>query len=237
MYEEHCNIDTPSADTVIWRYMSLEKLQSLLCEESLFFTRIDGFQDRWEGVLPRSLREAEWNMGRDGGEKTAETAKKLKKHYYVNCWHASEWQSAALWGLYARDKGVAIKTTVGNLISSISDSKNFYVGQVEYADYSTHVRRFLNLPFCLMETAFMKRMSFEHEKEVRVIHWDRTDEGRKSPPSSCRFTVSLPKLIEKVVISPTSPEGMKRDITMLMEESDLYNIPVERSDLYDEHIR
>jgi hypothetical protein len=49
MYTEHCNIDTPSGDTVVWRYMNLEKLLALLGSSSLHLCRLDDLRDPWEG--------------------------------------------------------------------------------------------------------------------------------------------------------------------------------------------
>ena len=54
----HRTIPRPSAK--LWRYMDLAKFLSLLDESSLYFTRIDHFNDPYEGALGVATNEEAW---------------------------------------------------------------------------------------------------------------------------------------------------------------------------------
>ena len=56
----------------------------------------------------------------------------MKNVYYVNCWHAGEHESAALWGSYAGHAGLAVKSSVGRLKSAIDVEWPFHIGEVSY---------------------------------------------------------------------------------------------------------
>lgn len=56
MYESHPVFQPElDPDTRLWRYMDLAKFISMLKTRSLFFTRQDVFEDKWEGHLPNDL--------------------------------------------------------------------------------------------------------------------------------------------------------------------------------------
>lgn len=49
MYEEDLDAKTPPDETIIWRYMSLDKYIDLLYRKELFLCRLDKLIDPWEG--------------------------------------------------------------------------------------------------------------------------------------------------------------------------------------------
>ena len=234
MYEKHANITTPYANTVIWRYMSIEKLLGLLCDEALFLAQLDGFADRWECVLPKQLEDARWNMGLSG-DVVACVVKETRKWLFVNCWHIGKEESAAQWHQYGQETGMAVRTTVGRLKHAITDPKPVYIGRVKYCDHKTHYRP-PDKPFDFPEPAFLKRRSFEHEKELRVLYWEPIARRQAKPAASHRLSVDLKQLIERVYISPIAPKWLGSYVKELTTRFDLPDVPVVRSDLYDEHI-
>ena len=38
---------------IIWKYMDFAKFMSLISQNALYFSRVDQFNDQWEGVPPR----------------------------------------------------------------------------------------------------------------------------------------------------------------------------------------
>ena len=52
----------PAPNTNPWRYMDLAKFLSLLESNSLFFTRLDHFQDPFEGALGTKRNEISWSI-------------------------------------------------------------------------------------------------------------------------------------------------------------------------------
>ena len=55
MSKELRGIIQPKDDTTLWRYMSFEKFANLLATGSLFFSRADKYDDKFEGYIPESV--------------------------------------------------------------------------------------------------------------------------------------------------------------------------------------
>ena len=158
----HRTIPRPSAK--LWRYMDLAKFLSLLDESSLYFTRIDHFNDPYEGALGVATNEDAWikmEMQRRApfvnlkefkdDENDFEKEKKEFDEYrrkirtwrlnnYISCWHQSESESEAMWQLYSRDtqQGIAIQTTFERLYQALPVTANCEFGMVNYIDYSEY---------------------------------------------------------------------------------------------------
>ncbi|MFN8224152.1 MAG: hypothetical protein U0R50_13000 [Gaiellales bacterium] len=59
MYDAtHPVFNAPPDDTVVWRYIDLAKLISLLDHRALYFARADTLGDPHEGALPAPTSEA-----------------------------------------------------------------------------------------------------------------------------------------------------------------------------------
>ena len=139
----------------------------------------------------------------------AEFVKESRKCTFINCWHQSQHESAAMWRLYARERGgLAIKTDFASLAESLVCVDNIYIGEVTYLDYESASIKEDNAiaPF------LFKRDSFEHEKEVRAIYWDITSYmavGDSTPDSENRprasgkyIEVDVSRLIKEVLVAP-----------------------------------
>jgi hypothetical protein len=170
MYFEHPDFDTPSDHVSLWRYMDIARFLSLLHSNALNFTRVVqlAVDDPWEGVLPVGLRNQAAKLGI---EKDVEPFYELtKSSAVVSCWHQNESESIAMWRLYTTgDEGVAIQTSVGHLKAALSEAPwSVVIGRVQYIDHGSGdevVSRALNV----LEPLFRKRLSFEHEREVRAV--------------------------------------------------------------------
>lgn len=55
MYSAKPSFDVPDEHTTIWRYMDFTKFVSLLDKKTLYFTRSDKFDDKFEGATPGIL--------------------------------------------------------------------------------------------------------------------------------------------------------------------------------------
>ena len=199
MYKELEGITPPGDDTTLWRYMSFEKFVSILATGSLFFTRVDKFDDPFEGFTPPLLTymyELIINHAEDTKKAGLESAVKAMKnwHKYImcNCWHQNEEESMAMWEKYQmRNSGIAIKTTMKNLKKSLSDELDIFIGQIKYSSPETYETKYtfdyvsanLSNEQLLYFPYFYKRKAFEYEHEVRLIidshllvsdYWDKT---------------------------------------------------------------
>ncbi|UOV01697.1 DUF2971 domain-containing protein [Pseudoxanthomonas mexicana] len=236
MFQMHPAIDTPADETILWRYMNLERFLALLHARALYLARLDSFVDPWEGVWPNTVVQA---LKSEAGEFShygtiLEAAAKLKYGSFVSCWHASSTESAALWDLYSGKSGVAIRSTVKALKRALSFPASFFIGSVRYLDFDKEavpVGNMLVLPF-------LKRKSFEHEKEVRVLYWDpkRVDwNNPEAGESGIAMEVDPAVLIDEVYLSPASPDWLLKPLEELCVKFG-FDVPVIRSSLYDKQV-
>ena len=233
MYEKHASIDTPSDKTVIWRYMNLEKVIALLSTRELFLCRLDKFIDPWEGVWPRCfVEEIRENWPSDDANDLFTMSNWMRDKFFVNCWHENNHESAALWDQYAKTAGLAICTTVGRLKESISDKRTVYIGRIEYLDYAKDTVPEVNL----FIPPFIKRKSFQHENEIRVMFFDSSDVTSESTSHNHSLQVDLQILIQDVYLSPTLENWVIPHIKELLARYGLSSITPKKSDLYAPHV-
>ncbi len=111
-----------------------------------------------------------------------------------------------MWDLYApRGAGVGIRTTVGQAKASIDQSVNYFIGSVSYVDFSKHI-----MDMNLFAPILLKRESFAHEREVRIVLFQEPATGEHlSVPNSPRgvsIAVDTVQLLEKVLVAPQAPD-------------------------------
>jgi len=131
----------------IWRYMDLGKFISLLMRGELFFVRVGILADSadlYEGALtqlnfdrpelaaeylarmldvpgnPPDIRDTVGRYAADP-DRLLQTVDMVRRFVYVLCWHASNYESAAMWKVYVQgNEGIAIQSTVGRLKGSLN---------------------------------------------------------------------------------------------------------------------
>lgn len=242
----------PPDETVVWRYISLPKLVSLLQTRSLFLSRADLFDDVFEGSFTEgSLREYVSEWGPDFAQRVATLSRWVPSRSYVSCWHISAVESVALWKMYADAEGsIALKSSVGALRSAFPDradrQEHLIVSQdvrrVVYIDYRSEHPYINDLagPLCY------KRQAFAFEQEVRVIRQELpigpssarpqgsaiqlatppSDRGRELP-------VELDRLLEAIYLAPSSPDWMLGTIEAVVARFGLEGIECRQSSLDD----
>lgn len=219
--------------------MTLPRLASLLTTGALFFARSDQLGDPFEGTFPVKNLDPSYesvmevvgaHIAHAAGEKERLTKKyldgvrDLRPKTLINCWYSSSYESAAMWGLYAREEGgVAIRSTVGSLKGALhhgDGSRDVLVGSVRYLDFSAGEIPMTNL----LHAFWTKRVSFQHEREVRAILLEQpVDVG-------IAVEVDLALLLDGIYVSPTASSWMKETVVDLAAK---YGIAVEvhQSDL------
>lgn len=227
MYEKHELFDAPFDQDVLWRYMDFTKFVSMLDSRALYFTRADKYEDLFEGRYPKKsmqIYERECRRVHAAANMPAEISEVVIKGMAsifdgmrgtvgINCWHKNKHESAAMWKLYLKScEGVAVKTTFSKFSKSfINAGCPVLIGNVKYIDFDDAQVDFGNSlsPFLL------KRVSFEHEKEVRAIIWkhellqggSELERNGFSHGTSVGCDMSI--LIEEVYVAPTSPDWFK----------------------------
>jgi hypothetical protein len=133
----------------------------------------------------------------------------LRKTLYVNCWHMNNDDSSAMWSIYAsRGSGIAITSSYDLLRASIHTDKALYGGKIEYIDYSKSAPD-EDLIGNILAAPTRKRMSFNFEREFRIVFWDETHVNSNTLadivlPDGCEFRCDLSTLIDEIYVSPKS---------------------------------
>ena len=228
MYNEHEHLEAVLDDIVLWKYMDFLKFVNILTTNKIWFNKINCFEDVYEGTYPvanKALRDKIYN-GAPPPQCVYDTAEKYERQrLYVLCFHNNEYESAAMWNLYANDAGIAIKTS-GNRLKKCfnNESKNIYIAPVDYIDYEKD--------FLPEGNAFYlgthKRKSFSHEKEIRCMYFNT---GDALDDKGQYINVDVTELIEEIYISPYAPEYMADTLKALLKKYG-YHIPITKSPLY-----
>lgn len=235
----HPAVTPPRENVTLWRYMDLTKLLSLLETRALHFSRIDQFEDPYEGVWSLAgVREARREFERQGHppealEQLINQTDSFRQVMYLNCWCATEHESAAMWKLYLQSpEGVAIKTDHDSLARSLERSPlRIRTTMVQYVDYDVVPIGFGNIFYPLS----YKRESFSHEHELRALIWRLEDVNAPLIPAekkNVQVEIDVENLIHAVHVSPTAPEWFGDLVERLLARYEL-KIPIERSGLYD----
>jgi hypothetical protein len=237
----------------IWKYMDLAKFVSMLATRSLYFACPIQFHDPYEGQLPRSHVEAESQMVQAFVDQTLAVRQQMASRgiplqnldaafdrnfdrmrgarkeaamkFGVSCWHDNEHESEAMWKLYsASGQGIAIESTVEQLRASLGDMKGLQIDPIRYMDFDRDPIEKGHRHYGL----FIKRKSFEHEKELRAtILLPEPGKGTAVP---CDLDV----LVNCVHVSPLG-DGFVRDAIEALCTGNTHHLakPVVRSPLYD----
>lgn len=133
----------PSDETVIRRYLTFDRFESLLEESGLWFSRIDGFSDQFEATLPKpnaDLRDAVKHLSgtdTEGVDHNEKMRDRRDEKTYINCWRIGEDESAVFWDAYiGNELGLAVETTVGDFRRAIDMevSDGYIESYRQYAD-------------------------------------------------------------------------------------------------------
>ena len=125
---------------------------------------------------------------------------------YVNCWHMNLAESMAMWKLYARsNEAVAIRSTFRRLVDEVPDGSEVFAGTIKYVDFERETIPEGNMLYPFTH----KRLSFEHEREVRLVWFSpllATVNEREGSvfPAGIPLPIDIDRLIESVYVAPTA---------------------------------
>jgi hypothetical protein len=236
MYKDNPNLVKPKFSSAkIWRYIDFTKFVSLLDKSALFFSRADKLGDPFEGSHPKeniSIR-AEIYKKEIPLTYVSSIYKLLREFTVVNCWHMNEYESAAMWNLYASsEEGIAIQSSFQRLKDSFTDRENdIFIGVVQYIDYDKE--RILDDP---LSSFVHKRKSFSHENELRAVIQKLPPEAissrTKRPFDDGLYVlVDLEFLIDKIYLAPTSPRWLLELVISTLGKYNLGKKEVHQSSL------
>jgi hypothetical protein len=174
MFQAHPDFETPPDEARIWRYMDVGCFLALLKTKVLYFARRSELNDPWEGAHPVALTKRIVSTVRpQDSDRLVSLFKTVAEQAVFNCWHENEHESVAMWSLYTTGReGVAIQTTIKRLKDAFrAEQSGVTIARVRYVDYSRdeHVVAEGNMPLNALAPLLSKRVSFQHEREVRAV--------------------------------------------------------------------
>lgn len=251
-----------NGNPTVWKYMNLEKLDSLLKNKTLFFAKPGAFIDPLEGSY------SNWDLEQLDEDtelpfiNSREYMKKVQEFSAISCWHKNDFESAGMWDLYLSGKdGVAIKTDYKSLVNSIIDLRyRVFSGNLQYIDFRKEMTS-----KNIYDTLFYKRKSFAHENELRLMiiasridgyHlegeferdnvpdylWEeKMEELEKqsykfSHDSGNLVSCDLNELIQEIYISPKSSKEVVEEVKAKVSKYGFPQDKVIQSDLYKDFI-
>jgi hypothetical protein len=162
-----------SEDEKLWRYLQIERFLSALTDGKLYFASANQFADPFEGAVAvetsKTLRGSSGNI-----EKSAKRAFfELKRLTKISCWHRPNYESDAMWKLYAEQhKGIAICTTPDRMRAAFKPFRlkpgygheDLWAGPIENIDLTQEsIKR-----ASMLGRFFFKHRAFEWEREFRL---------------------------------------------------------------------
>lgn len=222
----------PHGNSVVWRYIALEKFLDLVLNARIYFANVSSFSDQYEATVPRrNVQAYQRALERKGlpeieiEEQTAWYASRLNSlrgGTLVNCWSAGRHESFPLWRIYLENShhGVAIRTTVSRLRNAIQQGKDPYpddvfLGQVKYSDFIPDESP-SRYSVILTKTRF-----YEYEREVRlfILEFPMSEGGVERPYTVSEgrtVAVDLDILIDRIYLSPFAGAWFEGSFRALM---------------------
>lgn len=256
------DIEDNELDNSVWRYLTFSKFISFLAYGALWFPKLNILQDQFEGVLPTQTKktmqqdnekwkkvfpfESHWQID----EMVNNNIKDGRELTVVNCWFLGKEESATMWDNYVKNnEGVAVKSTIRKLATNVYLEPEFScIGKVKYVDFELHEIS-LHKAQQAQERAFLKRLCFSHEQEIRLstmnfktsacvamdgIPYTQEQITGKNMNNfenlGLYISVDIEKLIDTIVIAPQATNWFELLIKRIVSMSKL-NIQVKRSEL------
>jgi hypothetical protein len=229
MHKTHAEIKTPELIQEIWRYMDLWKFLDILDNSRMYLSQASKFEDKLDGRIPNhALKSAESGHPLKQIDSFSESS--LKRSHYVGCWSSEVKETYPMWKVYSDYKtAVAIKTTVGDLISSISEEeKDIYIGKINYVNpHGSYVFKGNTFQFF-----FEKRDYFSFENEVRILTIMEYSGNREllELPSGIFIKTKPETLIKEIKLAPLADESFKNLIELKLSDMGL-KIPISFSEI------
>jgi hypothetical protein len=195
------------------------------------------------------LTEAEQIMLRSSLEDLRSTLPALlpaiAKATVVNCWHANDDESEAMWRIYADNgKAVAIETTLDSLRDSIKAREVSHVVHIYPVKYLDFFDTSIQPADCVVEghlVPLLKRLSYQHEREVRAFISKIAPDARigadpafwKAEPM--RLPIAVDTLVKAIHVSPYATEPFPSSVEAICKAFGLRPDLVRRSRLLSGH--
>jgi hypothetical protein len=211
----------------IWRYMPLEQLLAIMSNSTLHFTPLCELSDVSERSLLVPAKEtiAEQLASHVTGSKEG-VGQSLwntsTQNTCVSCWCMKEDLSAAMWSLYATDRGVVIRSTIQGLQECFQDLKDFQMGvRIGLVEYYSQSQVEVYAREQVYGNAFIKWKSYDYECEVRAMTFC-------SPLKGANLPINPSVLIHQLLVSPRAEDWVLPVIQDVVSRYE-FTFPVNKS--------
>lgn len=211
-----------SDDDTIWKYMPLPAFLALLEERNLYFTRADNLSDPNEfPIIENDAKAFRMSM-----EDYKMSINQIKEETYLNCWRLSDYESFGMWNAYADSStGIAIKTDVKSLFSSVNTPIDITAGKVSYIDREIGMTQKWGAALNINYIIFAKTKPYENESELRLAF---EIAGNIDKPDYRGIPINPTTLIKEVRVGSLSRPYVLGLIKKLLAHYSI-NVPVEKS--------
>lgn len=201
----------------------------LFCEPERLMTELRSLKEKdTEGNLDRWLREHanSWEgKSLDSSGTSPSSRSQLLSEIYIRelrdrraawCWFQDDLESAGMWSVYGH-KGVAVRTNLHVLTSSLPSNRSFQVARMRYVDRRPSSENAFDAEgqdrHLILRPHLLKAIEYKHENEIRVV---------TECPAKCGGVLveqmRWQALIEEVIVSPLLPAQEAEAIKTMLEK-------------------
>ena len=229
MIRKESLVKTPHGNSILWRYMNLEKFFDLITSSELYFTNVSQLTDKYEGTIPKKnyyalqkIMESKDKSKEDvifELELLKQRVDRFRELTLVNCWTLAKHESYALWKIYlgGAKGGIAIRTTASRIVDSINKSsepndEDIYFSKIEYNDYIDDIES--QFQWITRKSNFYK---FENEARLIIFHKE-SPQPQYNIRNGRRYKINIDRLIDRIYISPFSPGWFRTSFNKTIEK-------------------
>ena len=218
----------------LYRFIPFDVLLQMINEKTNVLVQITKWEDVYENFM---LKESFMRNGRKVPLGI------LAERFYGQCWTTKR-SSDAMWRIYSPDrKSVRIKTQIGKLYDTIpqeDEDGTYLLGKVEYYPQSKIEGDLRTIPKMtkdqlsriMLESLFVKRNSFSHESECRLVFMKGRGLNGKDEPVK-RMTIDPLDFIENVYFDPRADSAyVERCKKVLIDAFGYPSKRIKKSNLY-----
>jgi hypothetical protein len=192
----------------LWRYLKTERFVWMVENDSFYFAAATQFADPFEGAVAVMPPDFPTDPRYEEPLHEEVAFRELKRLTKINCWHRADYESDAMWRLYAGEsKGLAICSTPERMRAAFRPfrlqpqyaSEDLWGGEVRYADLLS-----VRMNTGMLDRFFYKHQAFSWEREFRLAISLRSAEefAVKVPELGINVSVDMAALVERIVLGP-----------------------------------
>lgn len=210
--------ELPLSET-LWRYMDYWKFEALLKHSALYFSRPDQFEDPFEGRFSpgNSTKMSASDAAFYAAYKIQPFTKELeasqeimRQVVFISCWHRAKTESREMWQAYTSCPDSIVVTTSAKALY------RFVRGKIVKSPVKYHNDAFPRTEFGHTTLFFYKPSGYRFEQEFRMLLTPGEDEAVRQDELGRQVTVSVKKIIHRVITHPKASIELKMKVDKLM---------------------